>query len=134
MFEPKNQNEQVVFRFFEALSSNDLAQLQPFFTEDFAWKPMFTGTGVKEERGSAIIENFFLPVIKFFKQNSLQLIVDLVMSDGETVVCELTSQGELVDGRSYKNQYCWVITVREGKMIRVKEYMDSHYVVQLLYS
>lgn len=132
MFQAKNENEKVVLSFFEALTSGDLTRLQPFFTEDFVWEPMFTGTGVKEERGSAIIEKFFKPVLEFFKPESLSLKINLVISDGDTVACELANRGELKDGRSYSDHCCWVITLHAAKMVRVREYLDSHYVSGLM--
>lgn len=132
MFQAKNENEKIVLNFFEALTSGDLAQLKPFFTEDFVWEPMFTGTGVKEERGLDIIENFFKPVLEFLKLESMSIKVNLVISEGDTVVCELANKGELKDGRPYSDHCCWVITLHAGKMTRVREYLDSHYISELM--
>lgn len=134
MFHAKNENEKVVLRFLEAISTGDLAQLQPFFTQDFVWQPMFTGAGVKEERGSQIIQKIFRPIFEIFEPDSLNIQVNLVISDGDTVACELINRGKLKDGRSYNDHCCWIISFRAGNMIRIREYLDSYYVSELMKS
>jgi ketosteroid isomerase-like protein len=130
--EAKNANEQLVLDFFEALSSGDLERLRPFLTEESVWKPMVTDIpGAGEHKGNAIIDEFLGPVRGLFKPGDPKVHVTALISDGDTVAVESTSTGGLEDGRTYNNSYCWVFRVKDGKVLRLHEYMDSHYVARL---
>jgi uncharacterized protein len=132
MVQAKNPNEQLVLDFFEALSSGDLERLRPFFTDQSVWKPMVTAIpGSGEHKGNAIIDEFLAPVRGMFKPGDPKVKVTALMSDGDMVVAESTSRGELPDGRVYDNIYCWVFRLKNGKVERLHEYMDSHYVATL---
>lgn len=132
MVTAKNANEQLVLDFFEALSSGELDRLRPFLTADSVWKPMVTDIpGAGEHKGNAIIDEFLAPVRGMFKPGDPKVHVTALISDGDTVAVESTSSGGLEDGRTYNNSYCWVFRVKDGKILRLHEYMDSHYVAQL---
>jgi ketosteroid isomerase-like protein len=48
-----------------------------------------------------------------------------VVAEGEVVVVEHRLSAILPNGRSYVNDYCFVYEVRDGKVWRVREYMDT---------
>jgi ketosteroid isomerase-like protein len=48
-----------------------------------------------------------------------------VVAEGEVVVVEHRLSATLPNGRSYVNDYCFVYEVREGKVWRIREYMDT---------
>ncbi len=46
-------------------------------------------------------------------------------------MCETRGKGKLQDGRTYDNKYAWSIDIKDGKIFRIREYMDSYYVSKL---
>lgn len=54
-----------------------------------------------------------------------------ILADGACVVVEMTGLNETVEGIPYPNQYCWVCEVKEGKLFRIHEYMDTALVTQV---
>jgi ketosteroid isomerase-like protein len=50
---------------------------------------------------------------------------------GDQVVLEVESHASLPDGDTYNNLYCFLITVRDGKILHVREYNDTHHVLNL---
>jgi len=48
-----------------------------------------------------------------------------VVAEGEVVVVEHRLSATLPTGRSYVNAYCFVYEVREDKVWRIREYMDT---------
>jgi uncharacterized protein len=44
------------------------------------------------------------------------------------VALEVESDGELLNGRRYNQQYHFLLTVREGKISAVREYLDTQHV------
>jgi len=128
----KNAQEQFVLDFFEALSSGDLERLRPFLMDASVWKPMVRDIpGAGEYHGQDIIDVFLAPVRGMFKPGDPKVHVSALMSDGDMVAVESTSTGETQDGKIYDNSYAWVFRLKDGKLDRLHEYMDSHYVARL---
>jgi hypothetical protein len=48
-----------------------------------------------------------------------------VVAEGETVVVEHRLSATLPNGRPYVNDYCFVYEVRDEKVWRIREYMDT---------
>lgn len=128
----KNANEQIALDFFTALSTGDLEKLRPFLTEDSVWEPMVRDIpGAGSYRGNQIIDDFLGPVRGMFAPGDPKVHVGTILSDGDIVVVESTSTGHTADGRVYDNRYAWVFRMKDGKVARLHEYMDSHYVARL---
>jgi uncharacterized protein len=54
------------------------------------------------------------------------VVVDCV-AQGDRVVLELRNDGKLADGRPYEMAYCFILTVRDGRIVSVREYADTAY-------
>ena len=48
-----------------------------------------------------------------------------VVADGDVVVVEHRPSAALPDSRPYVNDYCFVYEVRDGRVWRIREYMDT---------
>jgi ketosteroid isomerase-like protein len=48
-----------------------------------------------------------------------------VTAEGDRVAVECETRGVLPDGRVYTNAYHYLFTFRDGKVLRVKEYLDT---------
>ena len=129
----KNANEQTVLDFFAALSTGDLDKLRPFLTPESVWEPMVKDIpGAGSYTGDQIIDDFLGPVRGAFAPGDPKVHPQTLFSDGEMVACESYSDGHLADGTTpYYNRYSWVFRIRDGKIVRMHEYMDSHYVARL---
>ena len=51
--------------------------------------------------------------------------VDNVIAEGDQVVVEGRSRGELNTGKTYQNTYLWVLEIRDGKVRHGKTYVDT---------
>jgi ketosteroid isomerase-like protein len=128
----KNANERLALDFFAALSTGDLELLKPFLSDTSVWQPMVKDIpGAGEYTGMAIIDDFLGPVRGMFKAGDPKVTVSAIFSDGDFVAVESTSAGEVADGRLYNNSYAWIFRMKDGKVGRLHEYMDSHYVARL---
>lgn len=128
----RNANEQLALDFFEALSTGELDRLRPFLDEESVWEPMVKDIpGAGCYKGEAIIDEFLAPVRGLFAPGDPKVHVETIFSDGDMVAVESFSDGKLQDGRAYHNRYSWVFRMNNGKIGRLREYMDSHYVARL---
>lgn len=57
-----------------------------------------------------------------------KVIANNIVAQGDYVVVEASRQAALQDGRLYNNKYCWVCRLAGGKIIEVREYMDTELV------
>lgn len=136
MVQAANAAEQLVLDFFEVLSSGDLEKLRRFYHDQSVWEPKVKDiAGAGKHIGMDIIDKFLAPVRGMFKPGDPKVHVHTMFSranDSGTWVCvESNSTGGLPDGKLYDNDYCWVFEISNGKIDKMREYMDSHYTAKL---
>jgi len=62
----------------------------------------------------------------------LHYTVHAVTAEGNRVAVEATGRGRHVSGADYVNQYHFLFTWRDGKLLELKEYMDTETVTEVL--
>jgi ketosteroid isomerase-like protein len=50
-----------------------------------------------------------------------------LIAEGNDVAIEVQTQGDLRNGRKYRQQYHFLITFRKGRIASVREYLDTHH-------
>jgi len=133
MVRPENDNERLVLEFFAVLSTGELERVRAMLHDDIAWIPQvkdIPGAGVHQGK-KAVVDEFLAPVRGMFAPGDPRTIVDSIASKGSLVLVESHGEGKLADGRPYENRYAWAVEVKDGKIFRIREYMDSLYVARL---
>ena len=133
MVNADNDNERVFLKFFETLSRGDLGKLRDLFHEDAIWQVQPKGiAGEGTHHGKkGIIDEFLAPVRGMFKPGDPKIDVTSIASKGSLVIGESTGRGTFMDGRTYDNLYVWALEIKDGKVYRLREYMDSYYIAKL---
>ena len=90
---------------------------------DFA----LSGTRTKRELAAAAPEFYRLMAV------APKLSAVGVTAEGERVAVEAESNGELANGREYRNRYHFLFVVAGGKVKRITEYVDTLYAQRLLF-
>lgn len=128
-------NKQVARRFYERFDANDIDGVLNTMAED----SRFWIAG-KAGSNSSIGWHTKPEMARMFKAmtsqmpGGLRMTVDSLIAEGDKVALEVHSHGELTNGRVYENEYHALITVRDGKISEVKEYMDTQHVHQVWFS
>ena len=55
-------------------------------------------------------------------------------ADGDTVILELTNKAKVSNGKSYENEYCFVFEIENGKIRRIREYVDTQKAKEILFN
>jgi uncharacterized protein len=134
MVKPDNENERLILRFFEVLSAGDLEAVRDLLHEEVTWKPQIRdvpGAGVHRGK-KGIVDDFLRPIRGMFRPGDPKVMVDTIASKGSFVIAEARGVGKVADGRDYSNLYAWAFDLKDGKILAIREYMDSHYVINLL--
>ena len=99
-----------------------------YLSEDSTWTLIAKGT--EPMRGRAI-PDFFAGGGSIFEAGAPTIEVTGVTAEGERVAIEGTGRGRLRNGRDYDNSYHFLMIVRDGRVLSVREYMDSAHVADV---
>ncbi len=120
---------QIVVRFLELMGAGQADQQEEagrLFADDaefwIAGDTAISGTVLGRE---AIMEKRFRLARQRVVPGSVSLQVGKVISDGEYVAAEWTSQRKVVNGKPYSNAFFGLFEVKQGKITVLREYMDT---------
>ncbi len=121
----------IVKNAWKAFATRDPAQIEAAFTEDAKWfAPPGNATGLALGYTDFVLDR--ATIVRFLAHEFGTLFVSDVdvtfkslIAQGTTAVLENRFQATLRDGRHYDNDYCFVIEIQDGRIHRMREYMDT---------
>jgi ketosteroid isomerase-like protein len=123
-------NKIFVERFFEAMNQGDVDFIVNAYAEDGCLETMgrtlISGTFTREQiaqSAGGIFDVF---------PGGLEFTLLHMTAEGDRVAVEATSKGAHVSGQTYTNEYHFLFEIRNGKLLRLKEYMDTERVTDIL--
>jgi ketosteroid isomerase-like protein len=140
-------NKDLARRFVAAFDERDLAAIDDLLTDDFVWHVAVAGDDETEHRPFQSSElqrkPVPLPPVQQDKAETLAYFAQLfaagnderhhfhlrlvsVMAEGDRVMFE--AEGDLqspINDRHYRNLYCILLRVRDGRISLYKEYQDT---------
>ena len=130
MHNNSESNKRIVTHFFDALNRGDV----PFIVDAYA------ADGCVQTMGNTLISGVFSRdqvaasaggIFDVFPNGLTFTILNMVGEDDKVAV-EATSVGEHISGQTYSNEYHFLFEFQSGKLIRLKEYMDTERVTDVL--
>ncbi|MDG2046586.1 MAG: nuclear transport factor 2 family protein [Halioglobus sp.] len=130
MHNSSESNKKLVTQFFDALNRGDVAFIVDAYAAD----------GCVQTMGNTLISGIFsreqiaasaAGIFDVFPSGLTFTILSMV-GEGNKVAVEATSEGEHVSGQTYSNEYHFLFEFQSGKLIRLKEYMDTERVTDIL--
>ncbi|MBI4854892.1 MAG: nuclear transport factor 2 family protein [Acidobacteria bacterium] len=122
------QNKKIVCELFDRFSASDINGVLAMMTDDVTWllpgKPEslpIAGLYSKEQ-----LEKLFYTLLEGLK-DGLKMKVKNAIAEGNMVAIEAESEGDLKNGRFYRQQYHFAIELRDGKICAVREYLDTQH-------
>lgn len=119
------RNKQIAREFLQASAVHDAERLGALMCEDATYwtigKPHLFGYA--GERGKAEICKYMATPSIFTGGASVSF--GAVTAEDDRVAIEAEMRGVTPDGRTYTNVYHYLFTFRDGKILRVKEYLDT---------
>jgi ketosteroid isomerase-like protein len=133
MVKATNETERLFLKFFATLSTGNLEKIWAAFHPEAAWQVQVKGiAGEGTHRGKKeIIDEFLGPVRGMFVPGDPKVEITSLASQGDLAIGEAHGTGKFTDGRPYENLYAFAIEFKDGKVYRLREYMDSFYVARL---
>ena len=116
-------NKTVVRKFVQALGAGDAETLKSLITSDI--EAVCTGTcllsatrGYDEIVGAA-------GMLKQVTHSGIAFEILQLTAEDDRVAAEIQGRSALVTGAAYNNEYHFLFWLRDGKIFRMKEYMDT---------
>jgi ketosteroid isomerase-like protein len=63
----------------------------------------------------------------------MEVQIEEVVAEGESVCVQTVIQATTAGGEPYQNHYHFAFRVREGRIVAVKEYVDTLYAQRMLF-
>ena len=128
--ETDSMNKSIVKEFFKNFSAGNIGEAFALVSDNASWwvpgDLPFSGTKTKAQ---------YLQVVGAIKKGfpkGLKLNIVSMIAEGNTVAAEVESEGDHYSGKKYENKYHFLIKIENGKIIEVKEYMDTLHLYQLI--
>jgi len=122
-------NKQVVTELFARLSAGDVAGALELLTDDATWwiageleGGVGAGEHTKEQIGRLLVH------MGRRLTSGLRMTVHGLVAEGDRVAAEVSSNGELTNGKVYRNQYHFLVRLSAGRITAVREYLDTKHV------
>jgi ketosteroid isomerase-like protein len=119
------KSKAIVKAWFDKLATGDATGAFELFAPDTVYVLQGTTPVSGTYRGlPAILGDFFAPW-RMRIDGDLTLALDELIGEGERVVALARGSAKTVTGARYDNQYCFVFTVRGGRITEVNEFLDT---------
>lgn len=125
-----DDNKKKVMAFFDALNRADVAAIADAYDEEGScWTSghtLISGTLSRDQivaGAGAVLEAF---------PKGLTFTITGMTAEGDKVAVEAYSDGDHASGQHYHNEYHFLFEFRNGRVLRLKEYMDTELVTDIL--
>jgi ketosteroid isomerase-like protein len=123
-----DHNRAIAKRFFELFSASDIDGALALMTDDATWripgkKEMSPIAGLYEKERIARLFRRMLERLS----DGLRMNVVSSLAEGDRVALEVTSSGDLTNGRLYRQEYHFLMEFRGGQICAVREYLDTQH-------
>ena len=125
-------NKKIAREFLEASLVADTARMGELMTDDATWwvMPSSLASGVQTK------EDFLSFLPKFFANfdGPFAMRFDEITAEGDRVSVTTKGSVKLKNGNTYESDYHWLFIMRDGKILRVKEYGNTEHAVKVFTS
>jgi len=120
-------NKSIVRDFLTVFSSGDVPGIIDRLHDEGTWwvsgrMEGLSGTYTKDQ-----MRTLLDGITGVYKGGALRITPSHMIAEGQLVAVEAESYAELQNGRVYNNFYHFLFEIADGKIKRVKEYMDTQH-------
>ena len=130
-----SESKQIVLQFIEDLAQGNLDAVTAAFADDATWwLPGSLPVSGTYKGKQEILEGFFATAQSYFEPDSLSIHVQSVIAEGDAVAVEWVAKARSAAGAAYENYYHVRFDLQDGKIQAVREYVDTLYAKDVVFS
>jgi uncharacterized protein len=119
------ENKQIITAAMAGLAKGDSRLFADAMAEDFSWRAMGRGAWGKVYEGKRVVRTqLFTPLYAQYADRATTTATG-IFADGDYVIVEALGAATMKSGKAYNNKYCLIIRMKNGKMLEVREYLDT---------
>tara|TARA_Y100001970_G_scaffold98583_1_gene123998 strand:- start:27112 stop:27510 length:399 start_codon:yes stop_codon:yes gene_type:complete len=123
------ENKEIAIKFFEALSAGSETYLDFYNDDSIIWTAgdnAIGGTRTKKE-----IIDFAQGILAAFP-TGISFNITGITAENERVAVEVSGESIHASGEAYNNKYHFLLKIKNGKILELKEYMDTQLAAKIL--
>lgn len=117
------RNKELARAFIDALATDGLEAIAELFASDAV---LWSLTDRSSLSFPEYLEIYHRLITTRFV-DGVQMSITLVMAEGDRVVVECESHGDMKNGKHYNNMYLFLFRIDGGRIRNVWEYNDTHH-------
>jgi hypothetical protein len=124
-----DQNKKITKEFFEALSNGSDKYLDFYTDESIIWTAGNNAIGGTRTKGEVV--SFAQNILAAFP-TGIKFNITGMTTEGDRVAVEISGEAIHASGETYNNQYHFLLRIKDGKILELKEYMDTQLAAKIL--
>lgn len=124
-----SQLKQIAATVIEAAGQGEADKVEPHLAEDFVLEQMVRDPATSTSAAGTCYDRAtylsLLGAVRAMTQDGMNLAVEQIIEDGNNVAVFGTSDARTPSGWVYSNAYCWHLSFRDGRLVRMREYYDT---------
>lgn len=117
--------KKLVMDVMAALADGDDRPFLDAMHNDMKWTWMGSGELSRTFDGKESVLHELWKSVKTDIAQPFRVTATLILAEGDHVVVEGVGNNKTPNGKEYNNRYCWVMKISGGKIVELKEYMDT---------
>ena len=126
------ENKKVVRDAYSAISKGDAEEFFGKLSDDVEWffigSHRFAGTLKGKDQ---IMNDLFNVLGDQLEGTGISLEIKQLIAEGDKVVAEMQGTARSVSGKDYNNTYNIILTVKDGLIREMREYLDTELVTEV---
>jgi ketosteroid isomerase-like protein len=118
-------NKRIIAEVFDGLSRADGRAFFDAMADDIVWIIEGQCRFSRRYEGKAAIRNELSPALFANFATEYRNHADAIIAEDDRVVVLARGEVKTVRGEDYNNNYCFVLTMKDGKIVELREYMDT---------
>lgn len=123
----EHMNKALVAKFMEVFSTGEVEKILSYLSDGATWWVGGNVDGISGTKDKTEFGEMLGGLSQLTKTGAIRLTPLAWTAEGERVAVETESYSELSNGRVYNNLYHFVFEVYDGKIHRVKEFLDTEH-------
>ena len=119
------RNKGVVREFYRVFSTGNVADILALMRDDATYWVSGSVQGFSGTKTKAQLAEVLAGVGKLYVGGSLRLAPTTLIAEGEWVFAEASGRAELRNGRVYEPHSAWVFHVEDGRIVEIREFIDT---------
>ncbi|MGH8224302.1 MAG: nuclear transport factor 2 family protein [Woeseiaceae bacterium] len=119
------ENRKLIERFYALSNAGRIEEATELIDADIVWTNIgstrFSGAF---EGKQEVLEKLVGPLFGRLV-DGIHCSIRNLIAEGDQVAAQIDGRARTRDGRDYNNSYCNIYRIRDGKIVRIDEYMDT---------